>query len=93
MDLQVEFHVDTIYLVSSSRKGEEGTTRRLVDDLAAVCSANGGLDFFHTNLNSKAGLLEFCKDLSHKIDRGSKPIIHFDMHGSADEGLEIGATG
>lgn len=93
MDLQVEFHLDSVYLISSSRKGEEGTTRRLVDDLAAVCSANGALDFFHTTLPSKEGLLDFCRDLSRTIDSGSKPIIHFDMHGSADDGLEIGATG
>lgn len=93
MELRVKFDVDSIYLVSSPRRGEEGTTRRLVDDLAAVCSANGAIGFLHTSINSKVGLFDFCRDLTNEIDRGSKPIIHFDMHGSADEGLEIGATG
>lgn len=92
MNPNIAFNVNTVYLVTSSRPGEEGTTRRLIENISDISNNGGNFNFSHAQINSGGGYFQFLDEIFHEIDNGLKPILHFDMHGSQERGLEIGKT-
>lgn len=93
MNPNIPFNVNTVYLVTSSRPGEEGITRRLVESISDTSSNGGDFNFLHARINSGDGYFQLLEEIFYEIDKGLRPIIHFDMHGSQERGLEIGKTG
>ncbi|WP_147465464.1 hypothetical protein [Pseudomonas syringae group genomosp. 3] len=93
MNANISFNVNTVYLVTSSRPGEEGVTRRLVESISDVSNNGGGFNFSHARIISGEGYYQLLEEIFHEIDNGLRPIIHFDMHGSQERGLEIGKAG
>lgn len=93
MNANISFNVNTVYLVTSSRPGEEGVTRRLVESISDVSNNGGGFNFSHARVISGEGYFQLLEEIFYEIDNGLRPIIHFDMHGSQKHGLEIGKTG
>jgi hypothetical protein len=93
MNPDISFSVNTVYLVTSSRPGEEGTTRRLVESISDTSNNGGNFNFMHSRIHSGDGYFQLLDGILHEIDNGLRPIIHFDMHGSQERGLEIGHTG
>lgn len=93
MNLNIPFNVNTVYLVTSSRPGEEGITRRLVESISDISNNGGDFNFSHARISGGDGYFQLLEEIFHEIDKGLRPIIHFDMHGSQDRGLEIGRTG
>lgn len=93
MNPNIAFNVNTVYLVTSSRPGEEGTTRRLAENISDISNNGGSFNFSHAQINSGDGYFQLLDEIFHEIDNGLRPIIHFDMHGSQERGLEIGKTG
>lgn len=93
MNLSIPFNINSVYLITSSRIGEEGVTRRLVEDIADVSNSGGNFNFSHARIHNGDGYFQLLDKILHEIDDGLRPIIHLDMHGSQDRGLEIGPTG
>ncbi|MQT79930.1 hypothetical protein [Pseudomonas helleri] len=93
MNLSIPFNVNTVYLITSARKGEEGTTRRLKEAIYDVSNNGGNFNSTHGSITGGDGYFQLLKNINHEIDEGLRPIIHFDMHGSQEHGLEIGHTG
>lgn len=93
MNPNIPFNVNTVYLVTSSRLGEEGITRRLVESISDISNTGGDFNFSHARINSGDGYFQLLEGIFYEIDKGLRPIIHFDMHGSQERGLEIGKTG
>lgn len=92
MNPNIAFNVNTVYLVTSPRPREEGTTRRLVEGISDTSNSGGNFNFTHSQINRGDGYFQLLDEIFHEIDKGLKPIIHFDMHGSQKHGLEIGKT-
>lgn len=92
MNPDISFSCNTVYLVTSSRPGEEGTTRRLVESISDTSNNGGNFGFTHSRIHSGDGYFQLLDEIFHEIDNGLRPIIHFDMHGSQERGLEIGKT-
>ncbi|WP_312341122.1 hypothetical protein [Stutzerimonas nitrititolerans] len=93
MNPNIPFNVNTVYLITSSRPGEEGTTRRLEESISDVSNNGGNFNFSHARLHSGDGYFQLLEEIFYGIDEGLRPIVHFDMHGSQERGLEIGRTG
>lgn len=93
MNLTIAFNVNTVYLVTSSRLGEEGVTRRLVESISDISNNGGNFNFSHARISSGEGYFQLLEEVFYEIDDGIRPIVHFDMHGSQERGLEIGRTG
>lgn len=93
MNLNITFNVNTVYLVTSSRPGEEGVTRRLIESISDTSNNGGNFNFLHAQISGGDGYFQLLEEIFIEIGKGVRPIIHFDMHGSQERGLEIGATG
>ncbi|WP_433589663.1 hypothetical protein [Pseudomonas koreensis] len=93
MNKAISFSFNTLYLITSSKEGEAGTTRRLVESIGDVSNNGGGFNFTHAKIYSGDGYFQLLEEIYGEIDKGLKPIIHLDMHGSKERGLEIGHTG
>lgn len=93
MNPSIEFNVNTVYLITSAKAGEEGTTRRLVEGLTDASNNGGSFNFSHGRIYGGDGYFQLLEDIWYDIDNGLRPIIHFDMHGSQDRGLELGHNG
>lgn len=93
MDFSIEFNANTVCLVTSPRAGEEGVTRRLLEGISDVSNNGGGFKFTHYQLKAGDGFFQALEEVFYAIDDGVRPIIHFDMHGSQEKGLEIGSSG
>lgn len=80
-------------MLSAPRSGEEGTPRRIAEDLAAISSAKRDFLFWHERIENTRALGYVLDRLKLECERGLRPIIHFDMHGDKLNGLEIGLSG
>jgi hypothetical protein len=78
--------VNAIFWVRSLPDEELGLTRRITDELTNL-SNRGGWDFFEKVVENRNDLLEALAELARNAEAGLRPIIHFDAHGSKDDGL------
>ena len=93
MRLATFFEANAIILASASRRGEEGVPRRIADELSALAAAKGDFLFVNCRVDTREGLYNFLDRIRESVSSGLRPILHLDMHGHKDKGLEIGATG
>ena len=91
MKINAGLRVNSLFWISSLRPGEEGPTRRIVEDLKAECRRIG-LPFQLYEPRSVPLLLDALEKIADAARQGMRPIIHLDMHGSAAKGLEIAAA-
>jgi hypothetical protein len=91
MDITAGLTVNTLFWISSLRAGEEGPTRRVLENLEVECQRIG-LPFKVYEPTSVPLLLDALEKIEEASRKGMRPIIHFDMHGSISKGLEIAAA-
>ncbi len=84
---------NTVVWFTSLRQGEQGVTRRILEELLPLLAAHG-IRHEIVEPASTGELLAALDDLAARVRRdGIRPILHFDMHGSAADGLRIVASG
>lgn len=93
MQIETRFGCNGIIFISAPRSGEEGPSRRIGEDLQQLAISLGEFDFRHIKVTSQSQLVETLQSIESEIENGFRPIVHFDAHGSREDGLEIGATG
>jgi hypothetical protein len=85
--------VDAVLWFTSLHSHEQGVTRRILDDLEPQL-ARVGLHHQVFEVTTAAQFLGTLRAVAIEAGSGSlKPIIHLDMHGSAENGLMIAASG
>lgn len=93
MQIETEFGCNGIILISAPRNGEEGIARRLSEDLDQLTVLHDDIIFRHVTISNKEELTNLFHSLRAEMKNGFRPILHFDMHGDKEKGLEIGASG
>jgi hypothetical protein len=83
--------VNSVIWISSLRAGEEGLTRRVTEDLSTFFGSIA-LPFQMYNAESVPLLEDALGKIEQATHSGMRPILHFDMHGSKENGLEIAET-
>lgn len=92
-------YIDTLLLCngivffSASRSNELGPSNRIGEDLQQLATSLGDIDFIQFSIKSKKEFIEIFQSLEIRVKNGFLPILHFDAHGSKENGLEIGETG
>ena len=90
--IQSGFSTNALYWITSLKDEEMGVTNRILEDLQPyILSQN--LLFRSVHVRSKLELNNLLKEIIWLAHDGVKPIIHFDMHGSASNGLHIVGEG
>ena len=84
--------VNALFWISSLKPGEEGTTRRVIEDLTPFFDSIG-LPHQYWTPGSAADLDAFLGAIAQAATAGMCPIVHFDMHGSERLGLYVAASG
>lgn len=91
LQFKSEFSINSIVLISSSKENESGLATRLTDDL---CFSTMSLFIFKPfDVNSADEFWNVIKEINNLALKGTLPIVHFHMHGSSENGLQIGKTG
>jgi hypothetical protein len=86
------FSVKSVFWLSALREDEMGFSRRLTEDLEA-CLQEVRCPFQSYDAKTPAQFEEALRMIADSAERdGMRPILHLDMHGSREHGLEIGAT-
>ncbi|HEN8800262.1 TPA: hypothetical protein U8251_002861 [Pseudomonas putida] len=93
MNKFIPFYINSVFVITSPRPGEEGVTRRLVENIADASNNGGHFNLTHVSLYSGENYFQFIEGICKQIEQGLKPLIHFDMHGCEERGLEIGVSG
>lgn len=83
------FAYNAVILISSPRKGELNVGGRLAEDLEQLRVAVHDFHFEHHHVKSRQELVEVLREVARQAKKGLRPIIHFDMHGDQNKGLEI----
>jgi hypothetical protein len=83
--------VDTLYVnriiwIRSLIESELGPSLRMSEDLAML-AVNGGIEIEEVSIEEREALLELFETLADRAKQGLRPLLHFDCHGSAEEGL------
>jgi hypothetical protein len=84
--------VDGLLWISSLHADEKGSARRAIEDLEPLLY-NQNLRLDHVEVTSARQLQVLLTAVRSQAAQGRRPIIHIDMHGSAERGLLIAATG
>lgn len=85
-------HVNALFWISSLKPGEEGTTRRVTEDLAPFFNSIG-LPYQRFTPESASDLDAILNSIAHAATKGMCPIVHFDTHGAERLGLYVAASG
>ena len=93
MNKSITFNINVLYLITSPRPGEEGVARRLVESIHDVSNNGGHFNFTAGTIHTAEGFFQLLDEVYKGIKDGIRPMLHFDMHGSQEEGLEIGPSG
>jgi len=93
MQIETKFGCNGIVFISAPRSGEDGLSRRIGEDINLLAISLGQFVFRHITVTSKKQLIELLQSLESEVENGFRPIVHFDTHGSKENGLEIGETG
>lgn len=90
-DLNID--INSVQWIRSLRAGEESWNQKIVDDVEAECKRQG----MAFSLHDGQTIAEFERVLRalerEAADKGVRPLIHIDMHGGKDAGLEIAGEG
>jgi hypothetical protein len=90
-DLNIDFN--SIQWIRSLRAGEETWNQQIVDDVEAECKSQGMAFALH-DVQTIAEFGSVLRTLeSEAAAKGVRPLIHIDMHGGKDAGLEIAGEG
>jgi hypothetical protein len=93
IDVQNNFSINSLIWFSALRPGEEGMTKRVLEDVEPTFRSRG-LIFERYEVTSIAAFGDaLAKVRAAASTNGLRPMIHIDMHGSAELGLEISAEG
>ncbi len=84
--------INSIYWITSLHDEEVGVTRRVLDDLEPVC-ASQQLPFKHFAPTTALDFIKVLDAIAGEAQQGMLPIIHFDTHGSAQDGIFIAQSG
>lgn len=84
--------INSLYWITSLRDEEIGVTRRVLDDLEPLCVSQQ-LPFRHFMPSTASEFLNALDAIATEAKRGMLPIVHFDTHGSAQNGILIAQSG
>jgi hypothetical protein len=92
LHLSAALNVNSLIWISSLEPNEQGTTHRVHDDLQPYFLSIG-LPFKSVEPKTANQLLTCLEAIERRAKAGLRPIIHFDTHGSAEQGLYIAGSG
>lgn len=84
--------VNSLFWITSLREGERGVTRRVVEDLEPFCERIG-LPFEFYEPSTAAEVLAALDNIGGRARAGWLPVIHLDVHGSPERGIEVAQSG
>ena len=87
MNSYSELICDSVFWISSLPDGEMGPTRRMTEELDQILR---GFDigFLHQRIQHVDELVNFLNYVQqYTVNRGLRPLIHFDAHGNPERGL------
>lgn len=89
LEIQSLAHVNSLFWIKSlDGGGEEGSTRRVLEDLEPFLQSHN-VPFEVVTPTSSAHLLQILAHIEKLAKDGAKPMIHFDTHGNSQHGLYI----
>lgn len=89
MQLDTIFSFNSIIWISSFPSEEAGIVRRMIESMETL-STEKEFGFQQIHVKSTLELEDLLNELTHHaMERGMKPLLHFDMHGNETEGLYI----
>ncbi|QPA25812.1 hypothetical protein IR196_06920 [Brucella anthropi] len=83
---------NSIVWIHSLLDAEMGPTRRMIEGVEGLITV-GGFPVIEKKAGTKNELLAILTELAKEAKAGLRPIVHFDMHGSLDEGLLLAPSG
>jgi hypothetical protein len=83
--------VNSVLWIHSLSVKEKGFTDRAIDDLQPILLA-AGVHFQSFEPATAADLQNYLGQIAHQAADGLRPIIHFDTHGSAVDGIHIAGS-
>lgn len=92
MRLNTEFVCNAIVLISSAAEGEEGVPRRISEDLTGLAHQSGKFLFQHVAVDTHEQFCARVHELEVAASKGLRPILHLDMHGDLERGLQLGES-
>lgn len=88
INIQSSATVNHVVWVTSLSDNEKGVTNRIFEDTESYLNSKG-ICLEKVEPKNADELRQFLKGLADKAEEGLKPIIHFDVHGTAERGLHI----
>jgi len=96
MDNILEFtataRINSLYWITSLHDRELGVTRRVLEELEPICVARQ-LPFQCYSPSNAKEFLAAMDNITSYAGMGMLPLIHFDTHGSAEDGIKIVGSG
>ncbi len=92
LHLSAVLHINSLIWISSLKSDEQGTTRRVHDDLQPYFLSLG-LPFTTVEPKTARELFAVLATVERQAQQHLRPIIHFDTHGSPENGLYIAGSG
>lgn len=92
MHLVDTLEVNSVFWIRSLDDDEASPSRRMVADLTDR-AALGRFAFEEATVSDRVGLLELLNEIAVQAGAGLRPILHFDCHGSRDDGLLLRPSG
>ncbi|MEQ9328636.1 MAG: hypothetical protein RJQ21_15245 [Rhodospirillales bacterium] len=92
MHISETLEINSIFWIRSIPDNEIGPTRRIIEDLNDAHN-NGGWPIRELVVGTSDELVEALNFLADEAEKGVKPIIHFDAHGSKDKGILLSPSG
>lgn len=89
--LSAHLGVNSVVWIHSLGAAEKGFTERAIDDLQPFLM-RAGVYFESFEPATAADLQNYLDQIVHRAANGLRPIIHFDTHGSAVEGLYVAGS-
>lgn len=84
--------INSVFWIRCLPEAEAGPTRRIIEDVEPAVTG-GEMAFFERTANEPADVVAILEEIATLAAAGLKPIIHFDGHGSVNDGLQIGNSG
>lgn len=84
----LSIEINSIQWIRSLRVGEEDWSRKIVEAVEAECKRQN-MPFVLHDVHSTAEFEDVLKALASQATEGLRPLIHIDMHGGKNAGLEI----
>jgi hypothetical protein len=85
-------HVNSLFWITSLDLGEQGPTRRILEDLEPYLSS-AELPFQIFEPKKAAEFLAGLDLIAKAAQEGMRPMLHLDAHGSQKQGIQIAASG